>query len=166
MREFFSSTLAKMLAGVVAVGLLVAVVVPMLIPSHKKTAVAYFPVAMHLYPGSDVDVLGVKVGTVTSVTPQGDRVRVEISYDGDRKLPADAVATVDEPTLVADRVIELSPVYGGGPVLGNGATIPLQRTGVPLELDQVSANLVELAQALGPNGANRTGALSRAIRVG
>jgi phospholipid/cholesterol/gamma-HCH transport system substrate-binding protein len=151
--------------GVVALALAV-VLLPKVFGGETKRAVAYFPLAVHLYPGSDVDVLGVKIGTVTSVTPEPTRVKVVLQYDAGRRIPAGATAIVDEPTLVADRVIELAPAYAGGPVLADGATIPIQRTGVPLELDQLTANLVQLSQALGPEGANRTGALGRAIAVG
>ncbi|HET6818359.1 MAG TPA: MCE family protein [Mycobacteriales bacterium] len=156
----------KVIIGVVIALALAVVLVPKLFSGDTKKAIAYFPLAVHLYPGSDVDVLGVKVGTVTSVTPQATRVKVVMEYDASRRIPAGATATVDEPTLVADRVIELSPAYGGGPVLADGATIPIQRTGIPLELDQLTANLVQLSQALGPEGANKTGALGRAIEVG
>jgi len=159
------STAAKIVAGVVALAVVVLVATQLLLPGDRKTAVAYFPMAVHLYAGSEVDVLGVKVGTVTSVTPQGDRVRVELSYSADQKIPADAAAVVSEPTLVADRVVELTPPYGGGAVLADGATIPLARTGVPVELDQLTGNLVDLARALGPEGANKTGALGRALTV-
>jgi len=166
MRALLATTRAKIALAAVAVAAVVAIAIPTLLSGGSKTVVAYFPVAMHLYPGSDVDVLGIKVGTVTSVTPMGDRVKVVMTYDANQRVPANAQAVVDEPTLVADRVIELSPVYDGGPVLADGAQIPLRRTGVPLELDQLSANLVQLAQALGPNGANKSGALARAIEVG
>src|SRR4051794_2165404 len=166
MRTLLSTTRAKVVLAVVIVLALAAVVLPKVMAGDTKRAVAYFPLAVHLYPGSDVDVLGVKIGTVTSVTPQATRVKVVLKYDASRRVPAGATAVVDEPTLVADRVIELSPAYDGGPVLADGATIPIQRTGVPLELDQLTGNLVQLAQALGPEGANRTGALGRAIQVG
>ena len=165
-RDLLSTTWAKVLVAVVVVLALAAVVLPRLFAGDTKRAVAYFPLAVHLYPGSDVDVLGVKIGTVTEVTPQATRVKVVMKYDASRRIPAGATATVDEPTLVADRVIELSPAYGGGPVLADGATIPIQRTGIPLELDELTGNLVQLAQALGPHGANKTGALGRAIEVG
>jgi phospholipid/cholesterol/gamma-HCH transport system substrate-binding protein len=161
-----SSTRNKVIAGVVAAAAVAGLLLLVTRPPAQKTAVAYFPIAIHLYPGSDVDVLGVKIGTVSSVTPQGKSVRVVISYDASQRIPANAQAMVDEPTLVADRVVELTPPYSTGPVLADGATIPLQRTHVPVELDQLSANLVQLAKALGPNGANRAGALARAIRVG
>jgi len=159
-------TKLKVVVGALAALALVALVTVKVWPADTKQAVAYFPLAVHLYPGSDVDVLGVKVGTVTSVTPEATRVKVVLQYDANRRIPAGATATVDEPTLVADRVIELSPAYAGGAVLADGATIPIQRTGIPLELDQLTANLVQLSQALGPEGANKTGALGRAIQVG
>jgi phospholipid/cholesterol/gamma-HCH transport system substrate-binding protein len=71
-----------------------------------------------------------------------------------------------DPTLVADRVVQLAPVYSGGPVMADNATIPLQRNAVPVELDELNRNLYQLTQALGPAGANKHGALSRAIAVG
>ena len=72
---------------------------------------------------------------------------------------------VDEPTLVADRVVELTPVYASGRVLADHAVIPMTSSAVPVELDQLSANLVQLANALGPQGANGNGSLSRFLRV-
>jgi phospholipid/cholesterol/gamma-HCH transport system substrate-binding protein len=132
----------------------------------QKTATAYFPVAVHVYAGSDVDVLGVKVGTVRSVTPEGTQVKVVLSYDASRRIPANASAVVVDPTLVADRVVQLAPVYSSGPVLADNATIPLSRNQVPVELDQLNRNLYRLTQALGPAGANKHGALARAIAVG
>lgn len=132
----------------------------------QKTATAFFPVAVHVYAGSDVDVLGVQVGTVKSVTPEGTDVKVVLSYDASRKIPANASAVVVEPTLVADRVVQLAPVYTGGAVMADNAVIPIQRTEVPVELAQLDASLVKLTDALGPQGANKNGALTRAIETG
>ena len=165
MRAWLDSRWTKVIALVVAVAAIVGISVELFTPAARKSAVTYLPVAIHLYPGSAVDVLGVQVGTVTSVTPQGDRVKVVLSYDANRKIPANAQVVVDEPTLVADRVVELTPPYGGGAVLADHAVIPMTRTGVPVELDQLSTNLVQLADALGPQGANGNGSLSRFLRV-
>jgi phospholipid/cholesterol/gamma-HCH transport system substrate-binding protein len=165
MRAWLDSRAVKSTALIVAVAAIVGISVELFTPAARKTAIAYLPVAIHLYPGSAVDVLGVQVGTVTSVTPQGDRVKVVLSYDADRKIPANAHVVVDEPTLVADRVVELTPPYASGAVLADHAVIPMTRTGVPVELDQLSSNLVQLADALGPQGANGNGSLSRFLRV-
>lgn len=129
------------------------------------TATVLLPRAVHLYVGSDVVVLGVRVGEVTGIRPDGEVVRVELRYDADRRLPADVQAVLVSPTLVADRYVQLAPVYRGGPTLEDGATIPLARTGVPVELDEVFGALTGLADALGPDGANRTGALADLVAV-
>lgn len=166
MRAPSSGRIARVAAIVLVLALVVLGARLVFAGPAQKTATAYFPVTVHVYAGSDVDVLGVKVGTVKSVTPQGKQVKVVLSYDADRKVPANVSAVILTPTLVADRVVQLAPVYRGGPVLADNAVIPLQRNEVPVELDQLNANLVKLTNALGPNGANAHGALSRAIAVG
>ena len=166
MSRLVNARATRIVTLVVALAAMATILTELFLRPAQKTVTVYFPVAVHLYKGSEVDVLGVRIGTVASVRPQGTQVRVVIHYDAARKIPASAAAVVDEPTLVADRVVELTPPYDGGPVLPNNAVIPLARTQVPLELDQLSANLVELAQALGPNGANAQGALARAVTVG
>ena len=45
-------------------------------------------------PGSEVRILGIPVGVVTEVVPEGETVRVELEYDGEYDVPADAQAAV------------------------------------------------------------------------
>src|SRR6476661_9991350 len=156
----------RVLALVAGLLLLLGLVTVLRGGNDVKTATAYFPRAVHVYADSEVSVLGVAVGKVTRVVPEGTQVRVDFEYDAERKIPADAFAVFVEPTLVADRALQLAPVYDGGPVLADGAVIPLARTNIPIELDEFNANLTRLADALGPNGANRDGAVSRAVQVG
>jgi phospholipid/cholesterol/gamma-HCH transport system substrate-binding protein len=125
-----------------------------------KHIVAYFGEAVGVYAGSDVRVLGVPVGTITSVGPQGTRVRVGITIDRDVDVPAGALAAVVAPSIVSDRYVQLSPAYTGGRKMADGDEIPPDRTATPVELDQLYQSLNRLATALGPDGANRAGALS------
>jgi virulence factor Mce-like protein len=157
---------------VVAVIALLAIVVALvlfLMPNGgRKTVVADFPQTVSLYQGSDVRILGVPVGKVESVKPIGTKVRVTFSYDDKYKVPADAKAVVISPSIVGDRFIQLTPAYKGGPVLRDDAHLGTDRTGVPLELDQIFGSLNELNKALGPQGANKpdesgTGALTRLL---
>lgn len=127
---------------------------------------AYFDHAVGVYAGSDLRVLGVKVGTVDSVTPQGTRVKVELSLDHGVKVPADAGAVVVAPSVVADRYVQLTPAYTGGPRLADHAVIPAARTATPVEIDQLYASVTALSKALGPGGANATGALSDLLDTG
>jgi phospholipid/cholesterol/gamma-HCH transport system substrate-binding protein len=125
-----------------------------------------FTRAVGLYPGSDVRVLGVPIGTVVSVTPRGDQVAVKFEYDPSVKVPSDAKAAIVSPSLVSDRYVQLLPAYTSGPVMASGSTIALDNTAVPVELDRVSASLNDLMVALGPDGANKNGALSRLLDTG
>ena len=132
----------------------------------KRTVTAYFTAAVGLYPNSDVRILGVPVGTVESVEPQGEQVRVTMSVDAGVAIPANASALVVTPSLVSDRYVQLTPVYTAGPELADGAVIPVTRTAVPVELDQLFKSLDKLTTALGPDGANADGALSELLHSG
>jgi phospholipid/cholesterol/gamma-HCH transport system substrate-binding protein len=135
--------------------------------SHRGTTItAYFTEAIGIYPGSDVRVLGVQVGTVDSVQPVGPDVRITMTIDHGITVPAGARALVVAPSVVADRYVQLTPAYTAGPRMVSGAVIPLRRTAVPIEIDQIYASLDKLANALGPAGANKQGALSDLIRTG
>ena len=129
----------------------------------RQVFTVYFADATKLHTGDKVTVLDVPVGKVLSVTPERDRVRVRIEVTEDQKIPSSAKATIVAPTMVSVRHLELSPAYGGGPTLADGASIPVSRTAVPVEWDDVQREFTRFAQALGPDGANRKGALSEVI---
>jgi phospholipid/cholesterol/gamma-HCH transport system substrate-binding protein len=156
---------------VVIVGLLVLAIVAVgaVVGLRGGTATkhltAYFPRTIGLYKGNDVRVLGIKVGKIDSLTPDGNQVKVEMSYSGDQKIPANADAELIEPSIVSDRYVQLGPAYTKGPVLKNGAVLGLDRTHVPLELDNIFENINSLDTALGPKGANSKGALSRLVDI-
>ena len=151
---------------VVVLALLAGLAVLLWPSGGTRTARAEFVRAVGLYEGSDVRILGVKVGEVTDVRPRGDRVVVDFTYGDEVAVPADVKAVVVAPSVVSDRYVQLTPVYRGGPKLGDGARIGLDRTAVPVELDRIFASLNDLNVALGPEGANREGALTRLLDVG
>lgn len=127
---------------------------------------ADFDRAIGVYVHSDVRVLGVRIGEVTKIVPKGTKVRIEMQYDASYKIPQDAKAVIVAPSIVSDRYVQLTPVWTSGPTLDSGVHLGLERTAVPVELDQIYSNLDTLNQALGPNGANRNGALADLIAVG
>src|SRR5262245_32161474 len=117
---------------------------------NRTNVVAYFENTNGIYVGDDVRILGVNVGRITEIQPQPGRVRVSFWYDSNYKVPADAKAAILSPTLVTARAIQLTPVYTKGPVLKDNAVIPQERTAVPVEWDQVRAQLEKLATSLQP----------------
>jgi phospholipid/cholesterol/gamma-HCH transport system substrate-binding protein len=133
-------------------------------PSGTRVT-AYFPESVGLYAGSDVRVLGMPIGTVTQVTPQGPQVRVDMTLDSKVPVPTTAKAVAVAPSLVSDRYVQFTPPYDGGPRMTDGTVVPLERTAAPLELDDINKNLDRMMTALGPNGANSKGALSDALNV-
>ncbi|MDT7653468.1 MAG: phospholipid/cholesterol/gamma-HCH transport system substrate-binding protein [Pseudonocardiales bacterium] len=132
-----------------------------------RLVTAYFTSTAALFEDNSVDVLGVPVGTITKIEPQGTTVRVQMRItDSSLKLPADVRAVEVSPSMVTGRYVQLTPTWSGGPELADGAVIPVERTAVPLGVDDLTRTATELANALGPNGANAKGALSDVLNVG
>lgn len=116
-----------------------------------RTITAYFPTATAIYPHDEVRVSGVKVGNIKSIQPQGTRAKLTLQVDRGVPIPADAKAVIVAPNLVAARYVQLSPAYrDSGPVMHDGAVIPVERTAVPVEWDEVKTQLMRLATDLGP----------------
>ncbi len=153
--------------GLVAViAVLLASVAYLILQPAGRTVVAYFTSAEAVFEDNSVRILGVDVGRITTITPEGTQVRVEMRLDPDIQVPADAGAVVISPSLVTGRYVQLTPTYTGGPELADGAVIGVERTAVPLGVDDLTRTATELSVALGPEGANSVGALSDLLGVG
>jgi phospholipid/cholesterol/gamma-HCH transport system substrate-binding protein len=116
----------------------------------NNTVVAYFPQANALYTGDEVRIMGVKVGTIDKIEPAGGKMKITFHYANKYNVPADASAVILNPNLVASRNIQLEPVYKGGPKLANNAVIPIERTTVPTEWDELRNSFSEIIDKLGP----------------
>ena len=129
---------------------------------------AVFPSAQAVYPGDEVRVAGIKVGSIRSIDPDGTEIRMTLAVDRDVPVPADAKAVLVAQNLISARYVQLTPAYGaddqaGGPRIADGATIPLERTAVPVEWDEVKKQLTRLATDLGPAGGGTSSAAGRFI---
>ncbi len=159
----FSSPRRNLIATAVMLTLLIAAwVAPF--GSGTRTVTAHFPHSIGIFEGSDVTIMGVPVGRVQKVTPNGRSVTVEMTYSSDYKLPADVKAAIITPTLVADRFVQLVPAYSGGAAMPDNGDIPLDRSVVPVEMDQIYRSLNEITETLGPEGANKDGALGDVLK--
>jgi phospholipid/cholesterol/gamma-HCH transport system substrate-binding protein len=158
-----STRYAVLCAGLIVISVVVVCAAVSFSGPSKRHVVAYFRNTTGLYPGDAVDVLGVQVGTVDKIQPDGDRVRVEMTTDGSRRFPADARAAIIAPTLVSGRYVQLAPVYRSGPALADGAVIPVERTAVPVSFDEEKRQVDDLVKALGPDGHNGNGPLADAV---
>ncbi len=156
--------LSRVLTVLVVLALVVGVVIVFTRDDTKRTIRVDFTSTNSLYEGSDVRILGVAVGTVEKLTAKGDRVEALIEYPGDVRLPTDVKAVIISPSIVGDRFVQLAPAYSGGAVLPDDAKLGVDRTAVPVELDEIYQSLDDLSLALGPKGANKDGTLSSLIK--
>lgn len=118
---------------------------------------AYFTSVTGLYVGDDVRVVGVDVGRVTGIDPDGDRMRVRLELDRSVPVAAHAKAVIVAQSLVSARFVQLTPAVteDSTPALADGAEIGLDRTAVPVEWDRVKQELGRASEALGPKGDDR-----------
>ncbi|MGZ4632146.1 MAG: MCE family protein [Actinomycetes bacterium] len=156
---------ARLLALLLGVGVLAAASGCSLGGSSTKHFSADFDRAIGVYVHSDVRVLGVKIGQVTKIVPRGTKVHIEAEYDASYKIPKDVKAVLLAPSIVSDRYIQLTPAYTSGDTLPDKAALGTDRTTQPVELDDIYKSLDGLNSALGPNGANKNGALSDLLKV-
>ena len=160
-RNKLKAGLAIVLAGLLVVGTAVAIRNTFFRPT---TITAYFPTATAIYPGDDVRVSGMKVGTITAIEPQGTQAKLVMHVDRNVPIPADAKAVIVAQNLVAARYVQLTPAYrSSGPTMHDGAVIPVDRTAVPVEWDEVKDQLMRLATDLGPNSKVSTPSVARFI---
>jgi len=160
-RQRFAVGLAFVLVGLVVGGV---TTVAHDVFFRPKTLTAFFTSATSIYPGDEVQVAGVEVGTITGIEPEGAQAKMTLRVDHDVPIPADAKAVIVAQNLVAARYVELAPAYrSSGPTMPDGAVIPLERTAIPVEWDEVKAQLMRLATDLGPNSKVSTPSVARFI---
>lgn len=135
------------------------------VPQRGMTVTAYLTDAAGLFVGNDVGVLGVPVGKVTSITPDGAQVKVTMKIDTSQPVPAGAGAVVVARSVATDRYVELTPVYSSGPRMRSGAIIRADDTRTPVDFDTVLATLNDFATGLAGTKDTR-GAISRFLATG
>ncbi len=101
-----------------------------------------------LYEGAEVTYLGHPVGKVKSMTVEGDRLIAELSLDVDTEIPAAVRADIHSRSAVGEQYVSLRGAPAEGDVLGDGDTIPLNRTSAPVEIGPVLDNVYALVESL------------------
>ncbi len=96
---------------------------------------------LDLVPQSGVRVADVPVGRVEEIELNAEdwTAVVTISVNGDVELPANAVAAIQQSSLLGEKYVELAPPGGEEPegTLEDGALIPLDRTNRNVEVEEL-----------------------------
>ncbi len=99
-----------------------------------------FADVVDLVPQSLVKVADVSVGSVRSITldPKTWHAMVTVDINGDVRLPENAVARVRTTSLLGEKFVQLgAPETGAAGTLADGATIPIDRSGRAVEVEEV-----------------------------
>jgi phospholipid/cholesterol/gamma-HCH transport system substrate-binding protein len=109
--------------------------------SHPIQVSAQFTDVLDLVPQSGVKVNNVAVGRVTKISlePDGKTADVTMEINGDVHLPANAVASVQQTSLLGEKYVALAaPVdQAATGALASGARIPDSSTTQGIQLEQV-----------------------------
>ncbi|MGN9839300.1 MCE family protein [Nonomuraea sp. H19] len=111
--------------------------------------VAVFSKAPSLYEEARIKVMGLDAGYVDSIRIDGDKVRVGLRVDRHVPLPAGVKAVVAPQNTLGERNVVLYPPWKpGDQKIAAGATIPLERTDLPVEIDDALDAFGKLTDAL------------------
>ncbi|MBE1530983.1 MCE family protein [Actinomadura algeriensis] len=117
---------------------------------EDRTMTVYFPKARSFYPESKVKVMGADVGRVESVQNLGDKIRVTFRIRDDVPLPKGVQASIVPLNLIGERNLVLHPAWRPGQPKEEADEIPIERTHVPVEVDDALDAFTNLADALDP----------------
>jgi virulence factor Mce-like protein len=118
--------------------------------SGERTMTVYFTKARSFYKESRVKIMGADVGLVDDVQTQGDRIKVTFHIRRDIRLPRGVRASIVPLNLVGERNLVLHPAWKPGEQVETSNVIPIERTHVPVEVDDALTSFTNLANALDP----------------
>lgn len=107
------STIGKRVLAVALVAILLggAVVLVRQTVLRPTVITAQFATATAIYPGDEVRIAGVKVGTIESIRPVGTQAEMRLAVQRGIRVPADAKAVIVAQNLVSARYVQLTPAY-------------------------------------------------------
>ncbi|SEO67116.1 MCE family protein [Trujillonella endophytica] len=104
-----------------------------------------------IFVNAEVTYRGVAVGRVSDMQLTEDGVRVTLTIDPDAAdIPADTDAVVATRSAVGEQYVDLRPADDDGPFLSDGAVIPVERTAIPIPVEQLLLNVDELVNSVDP----------------
>lgn len=164
-RRQSAAVLAAMLSVLLVAGVFTVLRTTVLKPTRIT---ALFTTATAIYPGDQVRVAGVRVGTIEDIEPQGTTAKMTLAVDHNVPIPADAKAVIVAGNLVGARYVQLTPAYGAdgrtdAPRMRDGTVIGTDRTAIPVEWDEIKTQLDRLATDLGPTSEVSTSSVGRFI---
>jgi len=102
-----------------------------------------------IFVNAEVTYRGVAVGRVSDMELVEDGVRVSLTIDPDTDpIPAGTSAVVATRSAVGEQYVDLRPDTDAEPYLEDGSVIPMERTSIPVPVEQLLLNLDELVGSI------------------
>ena len=142
--------IAAVVAIIAVIAVAVVVSVKILTPkiSNTRAMCAEFTDAVGLYPGNKVALLGIEVGSMSTIVNKPDHVEVDFTVPADLDLPADVGAVTYSQSIVTDRHIELTKPYTGGPKFTGPGCIKLKSTKTPISVSETFTAIGNLTDSI------------------
>jgi phospholipid/cholesterol/gamma-HCH transport system substrate-binding protein len=116
--------------------------------SPSYTVHVHFADAAGIEPKDEVDELGVDVGAVSALHPDGNGVIVDLSINHGVHIPDDLHAAIADKSALGEQYVQLTPRDTTAAPLKNGSQIELADTSTPLALQNLIGNLDSLAKSV------------------
>ncbi|ATL67227.1 MlaD family protein [Nocardia terpenica] len=139
--------LATTVAGLGYLGLGVLDLNPL---RHTTTVTVRMASSGGLMDTSPVDLRGLRIGRVRSLTPTRAGIDAVVEFDARYRIPADSPVRVANLSAAGEQYLEFRPESADGPYLGDGAVIPPDRVRVPVTAAEAMAAMNNLLGQLDP----------------
>src|SRR6185437_4626029 len=115
-----------------------------------------FADASGLYPGFEVELNGVPVGTVTSTALTKSATKVTMRINPGTTVPSDVQSSVQIANDLGEQVVNLVPTRAGpAPALTSGARVPAAPNQVPANVGAVVASATRMLRAIPGDNLNK-----------
>ena len=137
------------------IGWAVRNIVPLDILERPYSVKAEFASSLGMQSGNEVAYLGVKYGAVSSVERIPGGVEVTMEIERGKRIPEGSTAHLFRKSAIGEQYIDFAPPDDydgpGGPWIEPDATIPMERTTVPLEFSELLRSASRLVSAVEPD---------------
>lgn len=120
---------------------------------HVSPGKKYTSVSMQLdntyliVPGTGVSMNGVKIGEVTSITPNQQGVLVKMKYAAKYDISATSKVEIGQQSAIGEPYVDFEPQVMGGPMLTNGSTVNAAQVSQPQSIPHIFDQLQILTTA-------------------
>jgi phospholipid/cholesterol/gamma-HCH transport system substrate-binding protein len=110
-----------------------------------------FTAAGGVATNQEVTYRGVQVGRVGEMTLTDRNVRIELIIEAGNRIPRDGTsARVLFKSAVGEQFVDLLPDHVGAPFFEEGDTIPLERTSIPIQIEDLLRELDAVLRSIDP----------------